>query len=139
MSDSASAAASETDGVRTRASPHGYDATLDRLRAEIDESGLRLFATFDHDGAAREVGLELRPSRVIVFGSPAAGTPLMVEAPLLALQLPLRILVWESEGGGTMLSYLTTEALTAPIGLDPAHATALAGVAALVERALARP
>jgi uncharacterized protein (DUF302 family) len=125
------------EGVRTHISSYGLDATIARLLSTIEAHGLRLFALIDHDAAASEAGLELRPSRLAIFGSPAAGTPLMIESPLLALQLPLRILVWEGDDGRVRLSHLTIEALTAPVAVDPDRAGVLAGASALIDEALA--
>ncbi len=123
-------------GVVTRLSPYGLDATVKRLLSTIEGRGLRVFAVIDHDGAASEVGLHLRPSRLVIFGSPETGTPLMVESPLLALQLPLRILIWEPEGGQVRLSHLTTEALTDPVGVDAARAQPLSGIPGLIDASL---
>jgi len=125
--------ASSARGVRTRASPLGFEETLQRILSAIEERGLRLFGVVDHDAAARDVGLALRPTRVVVFGSPAAGTPLMAESPLLALQLPARILVWQGEDGGVRLSYLTAEELAEQFGLDPQKAPPLSAPAALID------
>lgn len=136
MSDGAGAPVPETDAIETRESPHGFDETLGRLLSTLEGRGLRLFAVIDHDGASREAGLTLRPTRVILFGSPAAGTPLMTETPLLALQLPLRILVWERDDGLTMVSNLTTEALVGPAGVDSARTPALSGVPGLIDAAI---
>lgn len=136
MSDGAGGLVPETDAIETRESPYGFDETLGRLLSAIEGRGLRLFAVIDHDGAAREAGLTLRPTRVILFGSPAAGTPLMAETPLLALQLPLRILVWERDDGRTMVSYLTAQALVAPAGVDAARTPALSGVPGLIAEAI---
>src|SRR4051812_36875131 len=108
---------SQADGIVTRLSPWGLDATLNRLLTEIAGRGLRLFALIDHDGAAGEAGLELAPRRVVLFGSPAAGPPLMAAHPLMALQLPLRILVWEDADGRVRLSHLPPQELTRPAGV----------------------
>jgi len=86
------------------------DDVVVRLRALIETRGLNLFAIFDHDGEARRAGLELRDTKVVAFGSPLAGTPAMQKVPLLALDLPLKILVWDDEGQ-TKVSYTTAEAL----------------------------
>lgn len=128
---------SRADGIVTRLSPWGLDATLNRLLTEIAERGLRLFALIDHDGAAEEAGLELAPRRVVVFGSPAAGTPLMAAHPLMALQLPLRILVWEGDDGRVRLSHLTPQELTRPAGVDATGAAFLGGAATLVAAVVA--
>ena len=78
-------------------SPFPFLETMDRLQALIADRGLRLFDIIDHEAAAAAVGLELRPTRVLVFGNPAGGTPLMHEWPALALELPLRIAVWQGD------------------------------------------
>jgi uncharacterized protein (DUF302 family) len=127
----------QADGIVTRLSPWGLDATLNRLLTEVADRGLRLFALIDHDGAAEDAGLELAPRRVVVFGSPVAGTPLMAAHPLMALQLPLRVLVWEGADGRVRLSHLTPAELTRPAGVDPADAPFLGGAAALVAALLA--
>ncbi len=75
------------------------------------ERGLTLFAIVDHNsGGAREVGLELRDTKLVIFGSPVAGTPVMVAAPLAALDLPLKVLIWNNEGH-TQVSYTSVDAL----------------------------
>lgn len=84
------------EGTVTRSSPYTVAETLDRLRAAIQSRNLTIFAKIDHAEAARQVGLAMRPAHVLIFGSPKAGTPLMNAAPLLALDLPLKLLVWQS-------------------------------------------
>ena len=76
----------------------GYDETIRQLSAAIVAAGSRMFATIDQRAAARDVGLELRPTTLIVFGNPKAGTLLMDASPLFALELPLKLLTWESDG-----------------------------------------
>ena len=92
-------------GVVTLKSPFGFEETLARIAAAIAAKGLTLFADIDHSGAAASVGLTMRPAHVLIFGSPRAGTPLMVAAPLLALELPLKALVWQDTAGLTQVSY----------------------------------
>jgi uncharacterized protein (DUF302 family) len=77
----------------------GYDETLKRLLAAIDQRGLTVFAQFDHAAGAREVGLELRNELVVVFGNPKAGTLLMQADPLIGIEFPLRMLIWEDAEG----------------------------------------
>jgi uncharacterized protein (DUF302 family) len=124
-------------GVESRVSLLPLEETVSRLVSLIEARGLRLFDVIDHQAAAMEVGLALRPTRVLVFGSPAAGTPLMVDQPLLALELPLRILAWEGTDGRVHLSHLTADALVEQFQLDPAKAAALGGPAALIDEAIA--
>src|SRR5207244_5149897 len=83
------------EGVVTRPSAYGFGATLARLDSALERRQLEIFARFDHSGAARRVGLSMPDTQVVVFGSPKSGTPLMLAAPLLALDLPLRGLLGE--------------------------------------------
>ena len=81
------------------------------------QKGIKLFAVIDHSGEAQAVGLELRDTKVVIFGSPKAGTPVMQAAPLAALDLPLKVLVWD-DGGQTKLTYTPPAALAARYGLS---------------------
>jgi uncharacterized protein (DUF302 family) len=94
--------------------------------------GLKLFAVIDHSGEAAAHGLELRDTKVVVFGSPVAGTPVMQAAPLAALDLPLKILVWD-EDGQTRVSYTAPSELAARYGLNDELAARLAGIDGLTD------
>jgi len=107
-----------------------------RLQHLVADRGLRLFDVIDHQAAAADVGLELRPSRVLVFGSPVGGTPLMREWPALSLELPLRIAVWQGDDDRTRVAYLTSAALVSQFDLDPARVDPLAVPAAIVAQLL---
>ncbi len=91
-----------------------------------------VFAVIDHSGEAARVGLELRDTKVVIFGSPAAGTPVMQAEPLAALDLPLKVLVFDDEGR-TTLSYTNPTVLAQRYGLGPELAARLAGIVPLVE------
>jgi uncharacterized protein (DUF302 family) len=130
-------ASGQVTGVTSRVSPWPFEATVNRLLGAMEERGVRVFDAIDHRAAAVEAGLELRPTRVIVFGSPAAGTPMMVASPLLALELPMRILVWEADDGRVRLDHLTAEALAGQFHLDPALAGPLGAPDAIIAAALA--
>jgi uncharacterized protein (DUF302 family) len=93
------------EGVVTKASSRSVAETVERLQRLIDEKGLVLFAVIDHREAAIRAGLEMPDTRLVLFGSPAAGTPVMVAAPLAALDLPLKLLVWEDGDGAVWVSY----------------------------------
>jgi uncharacterized protein (DUF302 family) len=95
-------------------------------------NGLELFAVIDHSGEAAARGLELRDTKVVVFGSPVAGTPVMQAAPLAALDLPLKILVWD-EDGQTRVSYTAPSELAARYGLSDELAARLAGIDGLTD------
>ena len=85
-----------TLGVITKSSARPVPATLERLRAAVEERGLIVFALVDHSGEAGKAGLSMPNTKLLVFGSPAAGTPIMLAAPLAALDLPLKVLVWDN-------------------------------------------
>lgn len=93
-----SSSTSAGDPAVVHRSRFGYEETVRQLSAAIVASGSRVFATIDQRAAARDAALELRPTTLLVFGNPKGGTPLMAAAPLFALELPLKLLVWESEG-----------------------------------------
>jgi uncharacterized protein (DUF302 family) len=102
----------------------------------VQEKGLTLFAVIDQSAAAREVGLELRATTLVIFGSPLAGTPVMAASPLSALDLPLKVLIW-SDGGQTKVSYYSASALAARYHLDADLAHNLAGIDALTDAVVA--
>jgi uncharacterized protein (DUF302 family) len=120
----------------TKDSPVSVADTVARLAKLVAERGLTLFGVIDHSGEAHAVGLDLRDTKVVIFGNPKAGTPVMQAAPLVALDLPLKVLVWD-DGGQTKLTYASPAALAARYGV-PAELTApLAGVDALTDAAIA--
>jgi uncharacterized protein (DUF302 family) len=84
---------------------HNVAETVERLKALLSKKGIHLFAHIDHAAGAQKVGLRLRPSQVLIFGKPEAGTPLMQSQPTIGLDLPLRVLVWEDEAGKVWLTY----------------------------------
>jgi len=122
-------------GVLTKLSPRSVADTVARLSALVEEKGLKLFAVIDHDGEARASGLRLRETKVVIFGSPQAGTPVMDAAPLAALDLPLKVLVW-ADAGQTKVSYTAPQALAARYGLSEELAGRLAGIDALTDALL---
>ncbi|MEY2463754.1 MAG: hypothetical protein QOH64_1892 [Acidimicrobiaceae bacterium] len=93
------------EGVVTKPCPRSVAEAIARLRQLIDEKALVLFAVIDHSGEASRAGLEMNDTKLVIFGSPMAGTPVMVAAPLAALDLPLRLLVWEDDDGAVWVSY----------------------------------
>ena len=96
------AAAVSSQPTATFASRYGFDQTVDALTSAIRSKGMTVFAVIDHQDAAKQASLQMQPAKVIIFGSPKAGTPLMVKDPLLALQLPLKVLVTEQDGQVTV-------------------------------------
>src|SRR5215218_10692649 len=98
--------------IVTKASPYpSVSETLERLRRMVREKGLEEFALIDHSGAAERAGLEMQEAQLLIFGSPKVGTPLMVASPLLALDLPLKILVWCNRDGEVLVSHNATSYL----------------------------
>lgn len=86
----------KVEGIVTRPSPFSVEETLKRLQEIIHSRNLTLFANIDHSGGARQIGLTMQEAHVLIFGNPKGGTPLMIASPLLALDLPLKVLVWQS-------------------------------------------
>ena len=98
-------AALADSGLVTKASAHSGKATLDRLTKAITKRGFMVFATLDHAAAAKSKGLDMPFSTVMVFGNPKLGTPGFIRTPRLAIDLPLKMLVWEDKAGKAWLSY----------------------------------
>jgi uncharacterized protein (DUF302 family) len=92
-------------GIIDIPSNHSVDDTVDKLKAILQAKGVTLFALVDHSGEAEKVGMKMRPTRLLIFGSPKAGTPLMLAAPSIAIDLPLKVLVWEDAQGKVWVSY----------------------------------
>jgi uncharacterized protein (DUF302 family) len=119
-------------GVVTKVSSSSVGETVVRLSAAVAAKGMKVFAVIDHSGAASDVGLDLRDTKVVMFGSPQAGTPVMVAQPLAALDLPLKVLIW-SDGNQTKVSYTAPSALAARYGLADELAARLAGIDAVTD------
>ena len=109
--------AQEGAGVVTKLSPRSVAETVSRLVTLVEGRGMKVFAVIDHSGEAARVGLELRDTKVVIFGSPQAGTPVMAAAPPAALDLPLKVLVW-ADGDQTKVSYTSPAQLAARYGLS---------------------
>jgi uncharacterized protein (DUF302 family) len=92
-------------GIIDMPSNHSVDQTVERLKGILAAKGVTLFALIDHSWEAEKAGLKMRPTKLLIFGSPNAGTPLMLAAPSIAIDLPLKILVWEDGGGKVWVSY----------------------------------
>jgi uncharacterized protein (DUF302 family) len=118
--------------IVTKLSARSVADTVARLAAVVAEKGLKLFALIDHSGEAEAIGLRLRETKVVIFGSPQAGTPVMDASPLAALDLPLKVLIW-ADGGQTKLCYTAPAALAARYGLSDELAARLAGIDAITD------
>ena len=99
------------NGIVNVPSNHPVDETVQRVKSILQSKGITLFALVDHSGEAEKVGLEMPPTKLLIFGSPKAGTPLMLAAPSIAIDLPLKILVWQDGQGKVWLSYNSPEYL----------------------------
>jgi uncharacterized protein (DUF302 family)/uncharacterized membrane protein YidH (DUF202 family) len=93
------------NGIVDKPSNHSVDQTVEKLKNILQAKGVMLFALVDHSGEAEKVGMKMRPTKLLIFGNPKAGTPLMQAAPSIAIDLPLKILVWEDSQGRTWVSY----------------------------------
>jgi uncharacterized protein (DUF302 family) len=123
-------------GVVTKLSPRSVADTVSRLTGLVTAKGMKLFAVIDQRAEAREAGLELRETTLVIFGSPAGGTPVMAASPLSALDLPLKILVWDDEGR-TNVTYYAPATLASRHHLSPELAARLAGIDPLTDALIA--
>lgn len=125
----------EGHGIVHQPSRHSVEQTVQRLRTILHEKGVALFALIDHSGEAEKVGMKLRPTKLLVFGNPKAGTPLMVATPSIALDLPMKLLVWEDDDGAVWLSFNSADYLRERHDLPEELAPAIAVVEALAKLA----
>ena len=123
-------------GIVTKLSPLPVAGTVAKLTGIISAKGVKLFAVIDQSAEARQVGLSLRDTTLVIFGSPAAGTPVMVASPLAALDLPLKVLVWDDDGQ-TKVTYYSPAALAARYHLGADLAGNLAAIDALTDALVA--
>jgi uncharacterized protein (DUF302 family) len=126
----------QANGLVQVASRYSVDESVERLKSLLEQKGLQIFAVIDHSGEAAKVGLKMRPTKVILFGSPKGGTPLMVAAPSLAIDLPLKALVAEDENGKVTVSYNSPEYLQQRHGVPADLIKNIAGAGALLTKAV---
>jgi uncharacterized protein (DUF302 family) len=124
------------DGLVQAASSYSVDETVRRLQTVFAGKGLQVFALIDHSGEAGKVGLKMPPTKVLIFGSPKGGTPLMVAAPSLAIDLPLKALVAEDAAGKVSVTYNSPEYLKERHGVPDELIKNLAGAGALIAKAV---
>lgn len=124
------------EGIVSRPSPHDVAETLRRLEETVRGKGLTVFARVDHSDEARRAGLAMQPAHVVFFGNPTAGTPLMVASPLLALDLPLKALVWQDAAGRVWVSYTSPAYLAARYAIPDELVKNIAGIEAVVAAAV---
>ena len=124
------------NGLVQVTSRYSVDETVRRLEAAFAEKGMRVFAVIDHSGEAEKVGLKMRPTKVVIFGSPKGGTPLMVAAPSLAIDLPLKALVAEDAEGKVSVTYNDPEYLRERHGVPEELIKNIAGAGVVIGKAV---
>ena len=122
-------------GIVTIPSNHSVDETVDRLTNILRSKEVTLFALIDHSGEAAKVGMKMPPTKLLIFGSPKAGTPLMLASPSSAIDLPLKILIWEDDQGKVWVSYNSPAYLQERHGFPPELLQNIAVVEALATKA----
>jgi uncharacterized protein (DUF302 family) len=110
---------SDNAGLVNVPSHHSVDQTVEKLKGILQAKGVTLFALIDHSGEAEKVGLKMPPTKLLIFGNPKGGTPLMIAAPSIAIDLPLKILIWEDRQGKVWVTYNTPAYLQERHGLPP--------------------
>lgn len=114
---------SAENGIVTLPARHSVDEAVAKLEQMLQAAGVKLFAVIDHSREAEKAGLKMNPTKLLIFGNPKAGTPLMLAAPLTAIDLPLKILVWQDAAGKVWISYNSSAYLRErhgfPVGLLP--------------------
>ncbi len=126
----------QKNGLVKVPSRYSVDETVQRLQSTFAAKGLQVFALIDHSGEAAKVGLKMRPTKVLIFGSPRGGTPLMVVAPSLAIDLPMKALVAEDENGKVWLTYNSPDYLKERHGVPEDLIKNLARAGPLMEKAV---
>ena len=123
-------------GLVAKPSSRSVPDTIARLESVLKAKGITVFARIDHSGEAEKAGLKMRPTQLLVFGNPKAGTPMMVAAPSLAIDLPLKALAWQDENGKVWLGYNDPAMLRKRHGIAEDASKPLGAVAGVVEEAL---
>ena len=123
------------NGIVTIRGHQSVDETVERLKGILQAKGVKLFALVDHSGEAEQAGMKMLPTKLLIFGSPKAGTLLMIASPSVAIDLPLKILVWEDGDGVVQISYNAPAYLQARHGLPPDLVQNIAVVEALATKA----
>ena len=123
------------DGIISKRSHGSVSETLDRLEAILRSKGITIFARIDHSGEAEKVGMKMPPTQLLIFGNPKGGTPVMLAAPLSAIDLPLKALAWQDHDGSVWLSYNDPQHLKLRFGLASDEIKTIAGIGGLIEQA----
>jgi uncharacterized protein (DUF302 family)/uncharacterized membrane protein YidH (DUF202 family) len=122
-------------GIVDLPSNHSVDQTIEKLKSILQSKGITLFALVDHSGEAEKVGLKMRPTKLLIFGSPKGGTPLMLASPSIAIDLPLKILIWEDGQGKVWVSYNSPAYLKERHGVPQDLLQNISGVETLAAKA----
>ena len=124
------------DGLIHTASGFSVADTLQNLEALLHEKGMTIFARIDHSGEAAKVGMEMRPTKLLIFGNPRGGTPPMLASPTLAIDLPLKALIWEDAEGKVWITHNSAEYLRRRHGFPRDFLQNFAGGATLIQKAV---
>jgi uncharacterized protein (DUF302 family) len=124
------------DGLVRVASPHSVDETLKRLQSILAERGVQIFTLIDHSGEAEKAGMKMPPTKLLIFGNPKAGTPLMLASPSVAIDFPLKALVSQDEQGKIWVTYNSPEYLRDRHHLPPELMKNISVVGPLVAKAV---
>ena len=125
------------EGIISKPSRYSVPETLHRLETILTSKGIKVFALVDHSGEAEMAGLKMPPTRLLIFGNPKGGTPVMLAAPTAAIDLPWKALAWQDAGGQVWLSYNDAAYIQRRFGLSDDVMKPLAGLGAVIEQALA--
>jgi uncharacterized protein (DUF302 family) len=123
------------EGIVSRASKHSVAETLNRMEALLRASGVKIFARIDHSGEAAAAGISMPPTELLIFGNPKAGTPVMLAAPLAAIDLPIKALAWQDSQGTVWLSYNDPAYIARRFGLSDDQIKTIVPLGALIEQA----
>lgn len=126
----------QSNGLLQIASKYTVDETVKQLEDVLAEKGVEVFALIDHSGEAEKIGMKMRPTKLLIFGNPKSGTPLMVAAPSLAIDLPLKALVAQDESGKVWISYNSPEYLQLRHGVPEDLVKNIAAIGALLAKAV---
>lgn len=124
----------QENGMVHLASPYSVEETLARLEVLLEKLGLKIFCLVDHSGEAEKAGLQMRPTKLVLFGSPKAGTPLMVASPTLAIDLPLKALIWQDDTSKVYVSYNSPEYLKQRHNIPEELVKNISGVGGLLQK-----
>jgi uncharacterized protein (DUF302 family) len=124
------------DGLIHTSSPFSAPDTLQKLEAILNDKGMTIFARIDHSGEAAKVGMEMRPTQLLIFGNPRGGTSPMLAAPTLAIDLPLKALIWEDDQGKVWITHNSAEYLQRRHGFPREFLQNFAGAANLIQKAV---